>query len=97
MSVAAPAILLGAATVYFSGTVYRDNLLGYFGLPGAALQESLQATMAKDYLAVLAAVVLMVPGFITDIMSGHLRVTIAPQGSNPFGFISRHRPERSGQ
>jgi hypothetical protein len=89
-SIAAPAIIIGASTVYFAGTVYRDTLLGFFGLPGAALQESLQATMASGYLAILTAALFMIPGFLTGITSGYLNSARTSQPSGVFGFLGRH-------
>lgn len=61
-----------SATIYFSWTIYRDHLLANYGLPGAALQESLQATMATGYLAILAAFLWMIPGFLGGFLAGGL-------------------------
>jgi hypothetical protein len=51
--IAAPAILVGGATAYFAGTIYRDELLNSYGLAGTAIQWSVQHTIAYGYYALL--------------------------------------------
>ncbi len=51
--IAAPAILIGGATAYFAGTIYRDALLNSYGLAGTAIQWSVQHTIAYGYYALL--------------------------------------------
>lgn len=53
---AASAILIGAATAYFAGTIYHDRLLEKYGLTGLALQWSLQQTIAYGYYAILRTI-----------------------------------------
>ncbi len=92
-SIAAPSIIIGAATVYFAGTIYRDKLLANFGLSGTALQESLQTTMASGYLAILGFLVLFVPGVITGTASRFFTTGRAPSSGSEPGFIQRHSIE----
>ncbi len=89
-SVAAPAIIIGAATVYFAGTVYRDKLLANFGLSGTALQESLQATMASGYLAILGMLVVFVPGVVSGMASRFFVPGIPTSNGSEVGFLRRH-------
>ncbi len=63
-SMAAPAIVIGAATAFFSGTVYLDHLLNHFGLAGAALQASIQVVMATGYSAILQMVIIAAIGLV---------------------------------
>jgi hypothetical protein len=89
-SVAAPAIIIGAATVYFTGTVYRDKLFANFGFSGTALQESLQATMASGYLARLGMLVFFVPGFVSGTASRYFAFSQASLELENSSFFQRH-------
>ncbi len=69
--IAAPAIAIGAASSYFAGTVYRSHLLGLYGLSGAALDESIQGTMASGYLAILLFAIFTAAFMFLGVLAGY--------------------------
>jgi hypothetical protein len=61
VSIATPLTVASAAFAFVSGATYRDVLLAYYGLEGSMINEPVQVTMARGYLAfIVGGTVLLV-------------------------------------
>lgn len=67
-------VLLVGGLFYAIGTTYRSYLFSYFGLPSAALSQSLQQTMVEGYVALLTySIVPLIGGIILILLGEFLR------------------------
>ncbi|MCC2978894.1 hypothetical protein [Sphingomonas sp. IC4-52] len=61
-TIAAPVTIIGAATLYFTGSIYQHYVFRFFGLSSGVVEKSIQQTMADGYAAVLQC--FYVPAFL---------------------------------
>lgn len=93
ISIATPLTVASAAFAFVSGATYKDVLLAFYGLEGSMINEPVQVTMARGYIAFIVGGTVLLIGHLIALVAGISTSTVVlfkPKAADRIGdFLVR--------